>query len=110
MDAKGTSKNTCFLCEKLIQTKTHDFTRTRLYDRVKLFSVQLKIGDFHKDFYIKKIEKLAYHHRYYKILGKQHVDDVRHKLFESNIVAVKEVLINSSHTKQLLLDFLFASK
>ena len=32
--------------------------------------MQRKIGDFHKDFYIKQIEKLAYHRSYYKILGK----------------------------------------
>ena len=34
-----------FLCEELIQTKTPDFTRGRLYERVKLLSVQRKIGD-----------------------------------------------------------------
>ena len=45
--------------------------------------MQRKIGDFHKDFYIKQIEKLAYHRSYYKILGKHHVADVRHKAFES---------------------------
>ena len=45
--------------------------------------MQRKIGDFHKDFYIKQIEKLAYHRIYYKILGKHHVSDVRHKAFES---------------------------
>ena len=55
LDAKGTSKNTCFFCEKLIQTKTPDFTRERLYERVKLFSIQLNIGGFQKDFYIKQI-------------------------------------------------------
>ena len=83
LDAKGKSKRTCFLCEKLIQIKTPDFTRGKLHDRVKLFSVQRKIGDFHNGFYIKQIEKLAYHRRYYKILGKNHVADVRHKTFES---------------------------
>ena len=30
--------------------------------------MQRKIGDFHKDFYIKQIEKLAYHRSYYKYL------------------------------------------
>ena len=80
-DARGKSKKTCFLCEKLIQTKTPNFTRGRLYERVKLFSIQRKIGDLHKDFYIKKIEKPAYHHSYYKILGKHHVADVRYKQF-----------------------------
>ena len=45
--------------------------------------MQRKIGNFHKDFYIKQIEKLAYHHSYYKILGKHHFADVRHKAFES---------------------------
>ena len=45
--------------------------------------MQRKIGDFHSEFYIKQIEKLAYHHSYYKILGKNHVADVRHKSFES---------------------------
>ena len=45
--------------------------------------MQRKIGDFHKDFYIKQIEKLAYHRSYYKILGNHHVADVRHKAFES---------------------------
>ena len=48
-----------------------------------MFSMQRKIGDFHSDFYIKQIEKLAYHRSYYKILGKHHVADVRHKAFES---------------------------
>ena len=70
MDAKGKSKRTYFLCEELIKTKTPYFTRGKLHERVKLFSMQRKIGDFHKYFYIKQIEKLAYHRSYYKILGK----------------------------------------
>ena len=45
--------------------------------------MQRKICDFHKDFYIKQIEKLTYHRSYYKILGKNHVADVTHKSFES---------------------------
>ena len=49
---KGTSKKICFLCEKLIQANTPDFTRRRLYERVNIFSVQRNIGDFHKYFYI----------------------------------------------------------
>ena len=32
--------------------------------------MQQKIGNFHSEFYIKQIEKLAYHRSYYKILGK----------------------------------------
>ena len=32
--------------------------------------MQRKIGDFYNEFYIKQIEKLAYHRSYYKILGK----------------------------------------
>ena len=52
LDAKGTSKKTCFLCEQLIQAKTPDLTRGRLYEREKTFSIQRKVGDFHKDFYI----------------------------------------------------------
>ena len=83
MDAKGKSKRTCFLCEELIKTKTPNFTRGKLHERVKLFSMQRKIGDFHKDLYIKQIEKFAYHRSYYKILGKNNVADVRHKAFES---------------------------
>ena len=35
-----------------------------------MFSMQQKIGDFHSEFYMKQIEKLAYHRRYYKKLGK----------------------------------------
>ena len=53
-----------------------------MYETVKLFSTQHKVGVFHKNFYIQQIEKLAYHHSYYKILGKHHVADVRHKAFE----------------------------
>ena len=49
LDAKVTYKKTRFLCEKLIQAKTPYFTRGRLYDRVKLFPIQRKIGGFHKD-------------------------------------------------------------
>ena len=45
--------------------------------------MQRKIGDIHKDFYIKQIKKLAYHCSYYKIIGKHHVADVRHTSFES---------------------------
>ena len=59
MDAKGKSKKTFSKCEQIIQIKTPDFTRGRLYERVKLFSIQRKIGDFHKDFYIKQIEKIS---------------------------------------------------
>ena len=66
-DAKGRSKKTCFLCEQVIQANTPD-SRGRLYERVKLFFIQRKFGDFHKEFYIQLIEKLAYHHSYYKIL------------------------------------------
>ena len=57
LNKKATPKNTCFLCEQLIQAKNIDFTRERLYERVKLFSIQRKIGDFHKDFYIQKLKK-----------------------------------------------------
>ena len=45
--------------------------------------MQHNIGDFHSEFYIKQIEKLAYHRSYYKILGENHVADVRHEAFES---------------------------
>ena len=45
--------------------------------------MQRKIGDFHNQFYIKQIEKLAYHCSYYKMIGKHHVSDDRHKAFES---------------------------
>ena len=72
-----------FLYKQLIQSNTPDFTRRRLYERVKLFPVQRKIGDFHKGFYIQQIEKLTYHCSYYKILGKHHVADVRQRAFES---------------------------
>ena len=58
-------------------------SHVKLHERVKLFSMQRKIGDFCKEFYIKQIEKLAYHRSYYKILGKHNVADVRHKVFES---------------------------
>ena len=54
----------CFSREKLIQDKTPDLTRRRLYERVKLFSIQRKIGDFQKYFYIQQIEKLAYYRSY----------------------------------------------
>ena len=71
------------MCEQLIQCRTPDVTRGRLYEIVKLFSVQHNIGGFHKDFYIQQIEKLAYHRNCYKILGKYHVAGVRHKVSES---------------------------
>ena len=72
LDAKETSKNTCFLCEQLIQAKTPGFTRGRLYNRVTLFSIQHNIGGFYKDLYIQNFEKLAYHQKYYKILEKSY--------------------------------------
>ena len=93
MDAKGTSKKTCLLCEQIIQSNNPDFTRRRMYEKVKLFSVQRKIGDFHKDFYIQQIERSAYQRSYYKIFGEHHVADVRHKSFESTPVNIR----NQSH-------------
>ena len=45
--------------------------------------MQRKIGGFHSELFIKQMEKLAYHRSYYKILGKHHVADVRHKAFDS---------------------------
>ena len=42
LDAKGTSKNTCFLCEQLTLAKNPDFTRKRLCERVKMFPINLK--------------------------------------------------------------------
>ena len=48
LDAKGTYKTNFSLCEQIIQTKTPYFTRGRLYERVKLFPIQRKIGGFHK--------------------------------------------------------------
>ena len=101
LDAKVTSKNTCLLCEQLIQAKTPNFTRGRLYERVKLFSIQRKIGDFHKDFYIQQNEKLAYHCSYYKILGKHHGDDVRHKAFEST---PGDISTQSDYAKQFIFE------
>ena len=62
-----------FLILKTTQANNPDFTRGRIYDRVKLFSIQRKIGYYHKFFYIQQIEKLSYHHSCYKILGKNHV-------------------------------------
>ena len=49
LDAKGKYIETFFLCVQLIQANTPDFTRVTLYERVKLFSVQRKIGDFYND-------------------------------------------------------------
>ena len=46
VDAKGTSKNTSFLCEQLFQSKDTYLTRGRLYERVKIISIQLNIGGF----------------------------------------------------------------
>ena len=83
LNEKGTSRKNCFICEQLIQANTRCFTRGRLYERVKLFSIQRKIGDLHKAFYIQQIVKLAYYRSYYEILGKHHVAEVRHKAFES---------------------------
>ena len=45
--------------------------------------MQRKNGDLKNEFYIKQIEELAYHRSYYKIIGKHHVANVRHKEFES---------------------------
>ena len=59
-----------FLFDQLIQAKTPDFTRWRLYEIVKLVAAQRNIGDFYKDFFIKQIEKSAYHHSCYKKIGK----------------------------------------
>ena len=49
------SKRDCFLCKELIKIKTPDFTRGKIHERLKLFSMQRKIGDFHNEFYIKQI-------------------------------------------------------
>ena len=55
LNAKGTYKKNFLLCEQLIQAKTPGFTSGRLYEIVNLFSVQHKIGGFHKYLYIQQI-------------------------------------------------------
>ena len=100
---------------ELIKTKTPDFTRGKLHERVKLFSMQRKIGGFHKDFYIKRIEKLSYHYSYYKILGKPPILRCMENRFTISwsFPRVKSgvlVLINSSYKKQVLLYFPLESK
>ena len=101
MYAKGKCKETCLLREQLIQYKTHYLTRGRLYERVKLFPIQRNIGNFHKSFYIKKIEKLSYYRSYYKILGKHNVADVIHKAFEST---PGDISTRSDYSKQFSFD------
>ena len=59
------------------------FHKRKTVQESKMFSVQRKIGDFHKDFDIQEIEKLAYHRSYYKILGKHHAVGVINKSCES---------------------------
>ena len=66
-----------------------------------MFSIQHKIGDLHKGFYIEQIEKLAYHRSYYKILGKHHVADVRHNCFEST---PGEIITRSEYVEQFGFD------
>ena len=63
--------------------------------------MQRKIGDFHKDYYIKQIEKLAYHRSYYKILGKHHVSDVRHKAFD---YTPGDISTRSDYAKRFVFD------
>ena len=63
--------------------------------------MQRKIGDFHQDFYIKQIEKLAYHRSYYQILGKHHVADVRHKAFEST---PRDISTQSNYVERFIFD------
>ena len=72
-----------------------------MYERVKLFSVQRNIVNFHKDIYIQQIEKLAYHRSYYKILGKHHVAGVRHNAFEST---AGDISNRSDYAKQFTLN------
>ena len=50
LDAKGKSKRICFLCEELIKIKTPDFTRGKLHERVKLFSMQRRLVIFTMSF------------------------------------------------------------
>ena len=76
-------EKTCLHCEQLIQAKDSTFVRGRFYQRMKLFCVQRKIGDFHNEFYIKQIEKLVYHRNCYKLLGKYQVAKTRHEAFQS---------------------------
>ena len=78
LNARGISKKTCFLCEELTKIKTPDFTRGKLHDRVKLFSMQQKIVNFHSECYIKQIQNT----------WKNNVADVRHKAFESTPVDI----------------------
>ena len=57
LDSKGTSKNTCFLCEQLIQAKTPDFTRGRLYETVNCFPFNARLVVFTKTFIFNKLKR-----------------------------------------------------
>ena len=63
--------------------------------------MQRKIGDFHKYFYIKQTEKLAYYRSYHKIIGKYHVSDVIHKAFEST---PGDISTRSDYDEQFIFD------
>ena len=82
LDAKGTYKNTCFLCEKLIQDKTPNLTCGRMYERVRLFSIQRNIGDFSQRLLYSTNLKFFLPTQLLQNTWKNHVDDVIHKSFE----------------------------
>ena len=100
LDAKRLSKKTCFLCEQLIQAKTPDFTRGRLYERVKMFYVQRKIGDFHKDFIFNSLKNYPTTAVTTKYL-ENHVADIRHKAFEST---PGDISNRSDYSKQFIFE------
>ena len=50
LDSKGTSKKTFFLCEQSVEAKTPDFTSGRLYERVKVFPLNIRLVIFTKTF------------------------------------------------------------
>ena len=88
LDAKGTSKNYCFLYKQIIHANTPDFTRGRLYDRVNFFPHSTQDCWISQRLLYSAHWKIAYHRSYHKILGKHHVAEVRYKAFESTLADI----------------------
>jgi len=71
----------CVVCDSNNDT---DVAHGKLTFRKKLFKLEKKIGEFHRDYYLPSIERLVYHRAYYKILGKNNVAAIRQDAFQSS--------------------------
>ena len=77
---------------------------TKIYTRKELVSMETTISDFHTNFYIPAIQKLAFHLPHVRILGTNHCGEMRRTAFKKREL-FKDVLCRRDYSERVVAIF-----